>query len=109
MTQQVDFEKARQAARRVLELDKRATKGPWRVILYDWDLSDTDADWAGRIDSVRGKGVPYAGAGSFHSIRRLTDAEWFTETRTLAPMLARVVLELLEQRGLGDEETNDSA
>jgi hypothetical protein len=92
MTQQVDFEKACQAARRVLELDKAATPLPWKqgisicedyLIIYDGD------DW--QVANFRNR---------VRTKRQCKDNAIFAaETRTLAPMLARAVLELLEQKG----------
>lgn len=78
---------SKQAAERILGLDKEATKGPWYI---DKDLGDIKAAADGQI-------IAYdEGALGSDKEQGIYNAQLIVESRTLAPAVAKAYLEAVE-------------
>lgn len=114
MNRSVDLDVARAAAERVLELDKAAAPGPMVAIIGHLETElhrntlkefgiDTDAViWS--VAQRHGPAYIHIAGTRTEDANGKADAEWFAETRTLAPMLARFAQQFVQ---LLDELENE--
>ena len=89
---------AKEAAERILELDKEATPGPWLYTHSHGTPKDSDGILWSNVD-------PNPHIGSFPKERTDTSAngDFIREVRNLSPDLARAYLEAVELLKLADK------
>lgn len=79
--------KALDAARRVLELDKEATPGPWL------ELAESGNYWIGNLDSE--ETVTETKTGDTEFIKQ-SNIDFITESRSASPQIAAALIEAVE-------------